>query len=129
MLKRFILSIELIFLCGPAVVLLGLGFIYLPASLLGAASGKGDWHIGLMLTLCGAWGLISLANLAWYTFGKRCSWPGKPIQWAGIVIGFFSCIIGLVTFGERPIMLFVFAGPLIATAHLLYLTKKWSVVS
>lgn len=128
MLKRVILTIELIILCGPAVAALCLGVMYLPAFLLAAvAVDSGDWGIGAFMVICGLWGIISLATLVRYTFSKS-RWPRHPIQLAGITIGCCACIIGLVTAGERSILLFVFTGPLIATVHLLYLNKIRSVV-
>jgi len=128
MLKRVILAIELIILCGPAVAVLCIGVMYLPAFLLAAVTvDSGDWGIGALMVICGLWGLISLASLVWHTFRKRSRWPGHPIQMAGLTIGCCACIIGLVTAGERTLLLFVFMAPLIATAHLLYLNKKKGV--
>lgn len=122
--NRIMLAIELIVLCGPAVALLSLGFIYLPVFLLGATSGGGDWCLGSLMILCGAWGSISLANLAWHTLSKNSNWPGRPIQWFGIATGVAACILGLANLADSKIMLFVFSGPIIATVHLLYLSKR-----
>lgn len=81
------LSIELAFLCGPAIALLSLGVLYLPALLMGFTSGSGDWHIGGLMTICGLWGSTSLVNLVRHTFSKEHNWPGRPTQWLGLTGG------------------------------------------
>lgn len=124
--NRIILAIEFIILCGPAFSLLTLGTLYLPVFLMGPASG--DWRTGAAMILCGAWGSISLANLAWHTLGKK-NWPGHPIQWFGITTGLTVCTIGLSTIKGSAIMFFIFLGPIIATAHLLYLSKRQKLES
>ncbi|XFB05052.1 hypothetical protein AAGT13_12730, partial [Azotobacter salinestris] len=121
--NRIILAIELIILCGPAVSLLTLGALYLPALLMGSVSGTGDWRTGAAIILCGVWGSISLANLAWHTFSES-NWPGRPTQWLGITTGLTVCAIGLSIIKDSVIMFFIFLGPIIATAHLLYLSKS-----
>lgn len=121
--NRIILAIELIVLCGPAAALLSLGALYLPAFLIGSVSGGGDWRLGSLMILCGTWGAISLVNLAWHTFSKKRNWPGRPIQWLGIATGVAACIFGLANLADSRIMLFIFSGPIIATVHLLYLSK------
>ncbi len=75
------------------------------------------------MTICGVWGSISLFNLAWHTLSKGNDWPGHPMQWFGITIGLITCMGGLFYSSENNIMLAVFGGPIIATAHLLYLSK------
>lgn len=121
--NRIILAIELIALCGPAVSLLSLGLLYLPIFLMGSFSGGGDWRLGALMILCGTWGTISLANLAWYTLRQKSNWPGRPIQWFGIAIGLVACIFGLANLAGSKIMIFIFFGPIIVTVHLLYLSK------
>ncbi|WP_211483678.1 hypothetical protein, partial [Azotobacter chroococcum] len=69
-----------------------------------------------------------LANLAWHTLGKK-NWPGHPIQWFGITTGLTVCAIGLSTIKGSAIMFFIFLGPIIATAHLLYLSKRQKLES
>lgn len=122
--NRIMLAIELIVLCGPAVALLSLGFLYLPVFLLGSTSGSGDWRLGSLMILCGAWGALSLTNLAWQTLSKKSNWPGRPIQWFGIATGVAACILGLANLADSKIMLSIFSGPIIATVHLLYLSKR-----
>jgi len=126
---RVILTIELIILCAPAILILSLGVIYLPALLFGSASGEGDWHIGLLMVCFGLWGFISLVNLARHTISKENNWDGRPVQWFGLILGFVACIIALSTMATNIIMLFVFIGPVIAAAHLLYLSKQCSLAS
>ncbi|WP_455232288.1 hypothetical protein [Geopseudomonas aromaticivorans] len=121
--NRIILAIELIVLCGPAAAILSLGVLYLPVFLLGSVSGGGDWRLGSFIILCGTWGAISLANLAWHTLSKKSNWPGRPIQWFGIATGLAACILCLANLADSKIMLFIFSGPIIATTHLLYLSK------
>ena len=126
--NRIILAIELIVLCGPAFSLVALGALYLPVFLTGSASGTGDWRTGVAMILCGVWGSISLANLAWHTLGKK-NWPGHPIQWFGITTGLTVCAIGLSTIKGSAIMFFIFLGPIIDTAHFLYLSKRQKLES
>ncbi|MNN79688.1 hypothetical protein D3C81_1963530 [compost metagenome] len=76
------------------------------------------------MILCGAWGAFSLANLAWHALSKESNWPGRPIQWFGIATGVAACILGLANLADSKIMLVVFSGPIIATVHLLYLSKR-----
>lgn len=114
MLNRIILFIELVVLCGPAVALLFLGIIYFPVFLIGFASDSGDWRIGALMILCGTWGSLSLANLAWHTFGKANNdWPGRPIQWLGIATGLAACIIGLTALTGSKIMFSFLGVPLL----------------
>ena len=76
------------------------------------------------MIICGLWGLISLSNLVLNIFSKENKWPGLPLQWFGVTLGIGACIIGLFTMAETKIMIFVFIGPVIAAAHLLYLSKN-----
>ena len=120
--KRAILAIELVILCGPAFVILLLGLLYSPVFIFGSVSGRGDWHIAALMIFCGTWGFISLVNLALHTLSKR-NWLGHPVQWFGILLGIVACGIGLFTMAETKIMLLIFVGPIIAVVHLLYLSK------
>src|SRR5690554_4503674 len=131
MLNRVILAIELIILCGPASALLLLGITYLPLSLAMLVSGREGLYIFSLITISGMWGFISLASLTWHTFSYENKWPGRPIQWFGIALGVTACVMGLsVSVLEKSeIMAFVFAGPILATAHLLYLSKKRGLAS
>jgi hypothetical protein len=125
-LNRTILSIELIILCGPAIALLTLGIIFLPASLtalLFSPFNSGDLPIASLITIFGTWGIISLASLARYAYSKERSWPGRPIQWFGILLGLIACSAGLLTSTENYLIFTIIAGPIIATIHLLYLSK------
>jgi len=128
-LKRVILMIELLILCGPATAMLCIGFLYSPVWVFGSVSGSGEWSIGLFMTICGTWGLISLSNLSWSVIAKSRKWSGRKIQWIGIVLGISACLTGLVTLNDREIMLLIFTGPIIATLHLLYLNKNTDGVS
>ena len=129
MLNRAILAIELIILCGPAVALLLLGISYLPISLAMLVSGREGLYVFSLITVCGIWGFISLTNLAWHTFSHEEKWPGRSIQWFGIALGVTACVIGLSVLENSEIMVFVFAGPILATAHLLYLSKMHGLTS
>jgi hypothetical protein len=131
-LNRIILSIELIVLCGPAIALLALGIIFLPASLTAlifSPLNSGDLPIASLITIFGTWGAISFASLARYAYSKERSWPGRPIQWFGILLGLAACTVGLLTSTEHYIIFTFFAGPIIATAHLLYLSKSGNLAS
>ena len=123
---------ELILLCGPAIALLALGIIFLPTSLTAlifSPSNSGVLPIVALITACGAWGTISLASLARYAYSKERSWPGRPIQWFGILLGLAACSVGLLTSTEHYIISIVFAGPIITTAHLLYLSRLDNMAS
>lgn len=126
--KRGILAIELLILCGPAFVMLLLGLLYSPVFIFGSVSGKGDWYIGALMIIFGTWGFISLANLALHILRKR-NWPGHPVQWFGIILGIAACGIALSTVAKTKIMLLLFIGPIIAIVHLLYLSKKYTQTS
>lgn len=122
----------MVFLCGPAITLLFLGIMFLPASLTALffhPFNSGDWSVASLITICGAWGVISLANLARYAYKKEGEWPGRPTQWLGILMGLSACGVGMLTSAGNYIVLAVFAGPAIATAHLLYLAKFCEVTS
>ncbi|MDX2367156.1 MAG: hypothetical protein QNK36_01910 [Colwellia sp.] len=121
--KRAILAIELLILCGPAVVILSVGLLYLPAFIFGSISGRGDWYIGALMIFCGTWGFISLVNLALNILSKR-NWMGHSVQWFGILLGITACGIALFTMANTKIMLLIFVGPIIAVVHLLYLSKN-----
>ncbi len=130
--NRIILSIELVVLCGPAITILVFEILFLPASLTALffhPFNSGDWPAASLITICGTWGVISLANLARYAYKKAGKWPGRPTQWLGILLGLSACGVGLLTSTEHYIILAVFAGPIIATAHLLYLAKFCEVTS
>lgn len=129
MLNRVILAIELIILCGPASALLLLGITYLSISLAMLVSGREGLYIFSLITISGMWGFISLASLAWHTFSYENKWPGRPIQWFGIALGVTACVMGLSVLENSEIMAFIFAGPILATAHLLYLSKKRGLAS
>ena len=123
--KRAILAIELLILCGPAVAILSLGLLYSPVFIFGFVSGKGDFSINALMIFCGTWGFISLANLALHILRKR-NWLGHPAQWFGMLLGITACGIGLSNMEKINIMLLVFVGPIIAVIHLLYLSKKYT---
>jgi len=103
-LKRVILAIELLVLCGPAVVMLSVGLVYLPAFILASVSERGDWDIGVLIIFFGVWGFVSLINLALHILSKR-NWLGHPVQWFGILLGIAACGIGLFTMAKTNIML------------------------
>lgn len=128
-LKRILLSIEFLFLCGPAIALLLLGIVFSPVFLFGTLQEKGDWYIGLLMTVFGAWGLLSLINLSWSVIFRIKKWSGKSVQWFGIISGLLVCLTGLIAFNDRASMFFTFLGPVILTLHLLYLDKNSSEVS
>lgn len=129
--KRTLLVLELILFCTPAVFFLALGIIFLPVSLgvlfgatpLESTSGFGDQPLMSLVTVFGIWGTVSLASLVWCTLSNQRQWAGRPIQWFGITLGVISCIIGLTSLRASSLMGFIFAGPLIVTAHFLYLAK------
>lgn len=130
--NRVILAIEIILFCTPAAALLYLGVLFLPASLLflsAPTSCSGDLPLMPIMIISGVWGSISLTNLAWNTFSRTRKWPGRPIQWFGIALGIISCIIGLSTFSTSEGMALIFVGPIITTAHLLYLSRNQNVSS
>ncbi|MNZ59091.1 hypothetical protein D3C78_771160 [compost metagenome] len=130
--SRIILSIELVILCGPAITLLALGILFLPASLTALffhPFNSGDWPAVSLITICGTWGVISLANLARYAYKKEGKWPGRPTQWLGILMGLSACGVGMLTSTDHYIILAVLPGPIIATAHLLYLANFCEVTS
>lgn len=124
MLNRIILSIEVIALCGPAIALIGLGILFLPALLIGATSSGNGWIIGALMIICGLWGLIALASLAWHALKKENGWSGRPMQWVGLLMGLASCIAGFATTTKHGVIDLIFLGPIIATLHLLYLSHK-----
>lgn len=121
--KRVILTIELLILCGPAFVMLLVGLVYSPVFVLAFFSESADWDIGAIMIFCGAWGFISLINLALHVLSKR-DWLGHPVQWFGLLLGIVACGIGLSTMAKPNSMLWVFIGPIIAVVHLLYLSNK-----
>ncbi|WP_198263187.1 hypothetical protein [sulfur-oxidizing endosymbiont of Gigantopelta aegis] len=126
--KRVMLVIELLMLCGPAVVMLSVGLLYSPVFLFGSVSIEGDWYIGALIIFCGTWGFISLGNLALHILSKR-NWLGHPVQWFGILLGIAASGIGLSTMTNTNFMLWVFVAPIIAALHLLYLSKKCTQIS
>ena len=130
-LKRTLLILELIIFCTPALFFLALGIVFLPVSLgvllgsvpLESTSGFGEQPLMSLVTIFGIWGAISLAGLVWSTLSNKRQWAGRPIQWFGIALGVISCMIGLTGFRASSLVGFTFVGPLIVTAHFLYLAK------
>lgn len=104
-----------------------LGLLYSPVFILAPAGEKIDINLIAIMIFCGAWGFISLANLALHILGKR-NWLGHPVQWFGLLLGITACIV-LATMAKTITMLLVFVGPIIAVAHLLYLSKKCTQVA
>ena len=51
------------------------------------------------------------------------NWPGRPIQWFGIVLGLVACSAGLLNCIKNYDICAVLAGAIIATTHHLYLSK------
>ena len=125
-LKRSLLLVELIILCGPAIFLLGFGLIYLPTALTAAFfSSKSDpWVVAFIMIVSGLWGTISLANLARHVYFRREWWPGRKTQWLGILLGLGGCAFGAFSSANNPVILLIFIGPVIATLHLLYVSKS-----
>ena len=75
------------------------------------------------MIFCGTWGFISMTNLALHILSKS-NWVGHPVQWFGILLGITACGIALSTMEKTKMIMWVFVGPIIAVAHLLYLSKK-----
>ncbi len=121
--KRTILAIELLILCGPALAFLLPGLLYSPAFIIGYLSGRASWQIGGLLIIFGTWGFISIANLALHVL-RRKNWPGQPVQWFGLLCGIAASVIALTQMEKVDIKLLIFVGPIIALVHLLYLSKK-----
>lgn len=121
--KRVQILLEFVCLFGPAIAVLSLGAIFLPPMLLAASSGAGgDWLLGAALVVCGCWGIVSAANLAFHLVADR-HWPGKPVQLFGLGLGVAACSIG-VFLGGASFAGIVFAAPIVATIHFVALAKR-----
>lgn len=125
--KRTLLAIELLLLCGPVFAILSLGLLYSPVFIFGPITGRGDWSIGALMIFCGTWGSLSLVNLALHVLREN-NWPGQRIQWFGLILGIIACGIALLITKDKFMML-VYSGPIIAVVHLLYLSKKCTQIS
>ena len=123
--NRGVLVIELVILCGPALAILSFGLLYSPIFVLGSLAGKAPWQVGAILIICGTWGFISLANLALHVLRRR-NWPGRLVQWFGLICGIAAAVIAISLMEKANIEILIFLGPIIALAHLLYLTKNFS---
>lgn len=121
--KRVLILLEFICLFGPAIAVLSLGAMFLPPMLLAVSSGAGgDWLLGAALVVCGCWGIVSAANLAFHLVADR-HWPGKPVQLLGLGLGVAACSVG-VFITKDSLASVVFAGPIAATIHFVVLAKR-----
>lgn len=77
------------------------------------------FKIASLITLCGMRATDSLVIM----HIVKKNWPGRPIQWFGIVLGLVACSAALLTGTKNYVIFAVCAGPIIATTHLLYLSK------
>lgn len=120
--KRVLILLEFVCLFGPATAILSVGAIFLPPMLLATSSGtKGDWLLGATLVVCGCWGTVSAANLTFHLVTDR-HWPGKPVQLFGLGLGMAACSIGVFLVGASFAGV-VFAAPIVATIHFVFLAK------
>jgi hypothetical protein len=120
---KIAILIELVILCGPAAMLLVLGYIFLPVAIM-SLSRDIEFLYHIALSTLGLIGFITLINLTFHIIFNVQWWPGRPIQWAGIISGIAALIIGLVFLGNNKLIAFSLITPVIFIAHLLYLSKK-----
>ncbi|THG86430.1 hypothetical protein E5198_01995 [Pseudomonas sp. A-1] len=125
LMKRVLILLELVCLFGPATAILSVGAIFLPPMLLATSSAsRDDWLLGTALVVCGCWGIVSAANLAFHLVADR-HWPGKPVQLFGLGLGVAACSISLFLVGASFAGA-VFAAPIVATIHFVVLAKRRS---
>ena len=77
--------------------------------------------ISASMIIGGAWGLYSLFKLTQYAISTETGQLEPPTQWLGIKAGILTCFAGI--YYSSGLMFIVFLGPIIATAHLVYLYK------
>lgn len=126
MLKRMLLIMEILILCGPALYLLCIGVVAFPSFVFMTIAGDQKGYLWSLMIFSGVWGLISLTSVASHVISGGRRWPGRPIQWFGVGMGFTACTIGLfISFHyAAPVMLVIFPGPIVVAVHLLYLSKN-----
>lgn len=121
--KRALILLEFVCLFGPAIAVLCFGALFLGVMLLADGSENGsDWLLGAAVVVCGGWGVVSVAHLAFHLVAGR-HWPGRPVQLLGLGLGVVACCVGVLMVQASPLGL-VFVAPIAATIHFVVLAKR-----
>ncbi|MNZ90617.1 hypothetical protein D3C78_1095840 [compost metagenome] len=126
--KRALILLEFVCLFGPAIAVLCFGALFMGVMLLADGSESGsEWLLGAAVVVCGSWGVVSAANLAFHLVADR-KWPGKPVQLFGLGLGGAACCVGVLMVQASPLGL-VFVAPIAATIHFFILARRRSAAS
>jgi len=127
---RALLIIEIIVCFGPVTLLLGLGLIVVPVSILELIDGNAGVLPLVLLEVGGVLGMVAMLSLVLHVLEPSKLFLSHKKLMFFTASGVISLLFGAVLLNASGLFWLVYVLPLLAAFHLLYLSRKiWAYAS
>jgi len=122
---RILILLEVVLCFGPATIMLALGSLFIPATILGVSSIQAQSILLLLPIVGGALGLVALICIVLHIFNPTKGYIKPAKMRVFILCGLFAIISSFLMLGGNKYGWVFYLLPILGTLHLTYLGRAY----